>query len=58
MGAWRDFWDSPNYVDSGDGTPIEVTHHIEGNIFSGYQWMPNAERDDSKDYRPHDYPLF
>jgi hypothetical protein len=57
MGAWSDFWNAWNYVDAKTGVPIEVTHHIEGGLFSGYEWVPNAEPDYSKDYRPHDYPL-
>lgn len=47
-----------NWVDAKDGTPIEVTHHIEGNILSGYEWVPNTEPDHSKDYRPHDAPFW
>lgn len=58
MGAWRDFWECANWVDANDGTPIEVTHHIEGNIFTGYRWVPNAVPDYSKDYRPHAAPFW
>lgn len=47
-----------NWVDRNDGTPIEVTHHIEGNIFTGYEWVENAQPDPSKDYRPHDAPFW
>lgn len=46
-----------NWVDARDGTPIEVTHHIEGGLFSGYEWVPNDAPDYSKDYRPHDAPF-
>lgn len=46
-----------NWVDASDGTPIEVTHRLEGNIFTGYEWVPREAPDWSKDYRPYDGPL-
>ena len=47
-----------NWVDAKDGTPIEVTHELKGNIFTGYEWVERPQPDYSKDYRPHSAPLF
>jgi hypothetical protein len=47
-----------NWVDRNDGTPIEVTHELVGNIWSGYEWVERDQPDPSKDYRPHSAPLF
>lgn len=47
-----------NWVDSRDGTPIEVTHELKGNLMSGYEWVPREEPDTSKDYRPHEAPFW
>jgi len=46
-----------NWVDSRDGTPIEVTHRLKGNVFTGYEWVPRETPDPSKDYRPHSAPF-
>lgn len=47
-----------NWVAREDGTPIEVTHRLEGNCFTGYRWVEREEPDYRKDYRPHSAPLF
>lgn len=47
-----------NWVDRSDGTPIEVTHELKGNILSGYEWVERDKPDTSKDYRPHDAPFW
>lgn len=47
-----------NWVDRSDGTPIEVTHRLEGSIWSGWEWVPREQPDTSKDYRPHDAPFW
>ena len=58
MTFWELFWPAPNWIGANDGIPIEVTHHVEGNILTGYKWVPNDAPDHSKDYRPYDGPLF
>lgn len=57
MNAWQLFWNAPNWVDAQNGTPIEVTHHLEGSLLGGYEWVPNDAPDPSKDYRPYGGPL-
>lgn len=47
-----------NWVDAKDGTPIEVTHELKGNLLTGYEWVPREQPDLSKDYRPHDAPFW
>jgi hypothetical protein len=51
------FWpfNLPNEVPEGS-VPLEVTHHIEGGILSGYRWIPNDQPDWSKDHSG-DFPL-
>jgi hypothetical protein len=51
------FWpfNLPNEVPAGS-VPLEVTHHIEGGILSGYRWIPNDQPDWSKDHSG-DFPL-
>lgn len=46
-----------NWVSTDDGTPIEVTHELRGNVLSGYEWVPRDTPDTSKDYRPYGGPL-
>lgn len=57
-GRYKMFNLTGNWVDIKDGTPIEVTHRLVGNIFTGYEWVPREIPDYSKDYRPHDAPFW